>query len=80
MADMPRRQPPPASPNRRSQPSPLLLMGAGLELAISIGGLSALGWLLDKHFQTAPWLLLTGLAMGMIGGFYNLWRTAKRYF
>jgi len=65
---------------KRREPSPLLLMGAGLELAISIGGLTVVGWLLDKHFETAPWLLIVGMAMGMVGGFYNLWRTAKRYF
>jgi F0F1-type ATP synthase assembly protein I len=37
-------------------------------------GLGAIGWWLDGRFGTKPWLLLTGLILGMIGGFVNFFR------
>jgi len=46
-------------------------MGLGTELAASVIGMVLLGYFLDEHFNTSPWLLLTGACVGMIGGFYN---------
>jgi F0F1-type ATP synthase assembly protein I len=46
----------------------------GFQLASTvIGGLMFGGWL-DKKWGTTPWLTVTGLAIGSIGGFYNLVR------
>lgn len=54
----------------------LRLAGLGFELAGSIVGGVAIGWWLDRHFGTSPrWTILLG-GVGMVGGFYNLIRTA----
>ena len=55
----------------------------GFQLASTIiGGLLAGNWL-DKKWGTSPWLAVTGLAIGSIGGFYNLihlllWKQARQ--
>ena len=36
--------------------------------------LGAIGYWVDGRFGTKPWLLLTGLILGMIGGFVNFFR------
>ncbi len=46
--------------------------GVGLELAGAVAGLSLLGYWIDGKFDTGPWGLLGGLAMGLVGGVYNL--------
>lgn len=63
------------------QPEPNLwsLAGAGLELAAGVGVFTALGWWLDRRFGTAPWLMVTGGGIGLVGGLYNLWKQSKRY-
>ncbi len=53
-------------------------MGLGTELAASVAGMLLLGYFLDKLLKTSPWLLLTGAAVGMIGGFYNFIREVQR--
>lgn len=53
-------------------------MGLGTELAASVVGMLLIGYFLDKHFNTSPWLLLTGAAIGMIGGFYNFFREVQK--
>ncbi len=53
-------------------------MGLGTELAASVIGMVLLGYFLDEHFKTSPWLLLTGAAAGMTGGFYNFIREVQK--
>ena len=65
---------------KASDPNPLSLMGAGIELAGAVGGLALLGWWLDSKWSTGPWLMCIGLAMGLIGGTYKLWCMGKRFF
>lgn len=48
--------------------------GLGLELAGAVAGLTLLGYWLDGRWGTAPWLMLAGLAIGLVGGTYNLLR------
>lgn len=49
----------------------------GLQFAISIGiGAFAGNWL-DGKFETAPWLLMTGVLLGAAAGFRDLYRLAK---
>jgi F0F1-type ATP synthase assembly protein I len=70
-----------SDPRRKDQgPNPMLLMGAGLELAGAAGGFAVIGWWLDGKWGTTPWLMCVGLAIGLIGGFYRLWRVGKRFF
>ena len=49
-------------------------LAASQSMAGGIIGLSLLGYFLDQYFETAPNLLLTGLATGLIVGFYDLWK------
>ena len=53
-------------------------MGLGTELAASVAGMLLIGYFLDQHFKTSPWLLLTGATVGLIGGFFNFIREIQR--
>ncbi|MCP5468147.1 MAG: AtpZ/AtpI family protein [Deltaproteobacteria bacterium] len=46
----------------------------GLQLAAAVVGGLLLGDYLDGRWQTGPWMALTGLILGSIGGFVNLMR------
>ena len=52
------------------------LASAGFEIAAAVGGFAALGWWIDRHRGTAPWGLLIGALLGLIGGLYNLIKSA----
>ena len=43
---------------------------------VLVGG--GLGWLLDQQFGTRPWCLLVFLKVGIVAGFWNVIRTARR--
>lgn len=42
--------------------------------------MTALGWWLDQKWGTKPWLMFTGMAVGLIGEVYKLWRIGRKYF
>ena len=46
----------------------------GLELAGAIGGLTLVGYWIDRRFGTTPWGMLVGVVIGLVGGLYNLVR------
>lgn len=50
------------------------LSGLGIELAAAVAGLSLFGYWLDRHFGTAPWGVVVGGTIGIVGGLYNLIR------
>lgn len=50
------------------------LSGIGIELASAVAGFTLAGYWWDRHFHTRPWGLLIGLALGLVGGTYNLIR------
>ena len=51
--------------------------GAGYTLIGSIILLGGAGYMLDGWLDTAPWLLLTGLGLGIVVGFYELVRMTR---
>ena len=51
-------------------------MGLAFPAAIGLG--AGLGWWLDKHFHTSPWLIIICGALGVIAAFVNLFRLAGR--
>ena len=42
-----------------------------------LSGLIA-GWLLDRWLGTKPWLLVTGLILGSVAGFYEFIRSSSK--
>jgi F0F1-type ATP synthase assembly protein I len=52
----------------RDAPGWSTLLGVGIVTALLFAGGLALGWLLDRVFNTFPILVLVGLALGIAGG------------
>jgi F0F1-type ATP synthase assembly protein I len=46
--------------------------GVGLELAGATAGFALIGYWIDRRYQTAPWGVLVGFILGLVGGLYNL--------
>ena len=56
------------------EPNPWRYAGVGLELAGVVVGLAWLGYALDNWRGTAPWGVIIGSTLGIVGGLYNLIR------
>jgi len=67
-----------AEPSGRPPGNWMRHAGTGLELAAAIGGMCAIGYLLDRKFNSSPWCLLTCALLGIVGGLYNLVRSQLR--
>ena len=52
------------------------LSGIGVELVAAIVGFGLAGYGVDAYFDSSPWGLLVGLALGMVGGMYNAVRAS----
>jgi ATP synthase protein I len=50
----------------------------GLEMGLSVALGLLVGWWLDQHFGTAPWLMLLWLALGLFAGFRGVIRAVRR--
>ena len=50
----------------------------GFAFPAAIGAGIGLGWWLDKHFHTSPWLIISFGALGVVAAFVNLFRLAGR--
>jgi F0F1-type ATP synthase assembly protein I len=48
----------------------------GIQLAITVVVCFFIGRWLDSVFNTAPWLMIAGLALGITGGLMSFFRTA----
>ena len=52
--------------------------GAAIVLFSSVVTLTGLGWLLDRLLATKPWLLVAGIVLGSIAGFYQFVRMTSK--
>lgn len=52
------------------------LLSMGVELAAALVGFCLLGYWIDTKYDTTPWGLLICACLGLVGGMYNLIRTA----
>ncbi|MDX1502708.1 MAG: AtpZ/AtpI family protein [Thermoanaerobaculia bacterium] len=52
------------------------LAGAGWELAFAIVGFAGVGFLVGSLLGSARWGLLIGAILGVVGGLYNLVKSA----
>jgi F0F1-type ATP synthase assembly protein I len=50
----------------------------GFELVCAVAGFVLVGLWIDRHYSSGPWGTLVCLFLGLIGGFYNLFRGAAR--
>lgn len=51
---------------------------AAFSLFASVVSGLIIGWLLDRWLATGPWLLVTGLVLGAIAGFYEFIRATSK--
>ena len=51
---------------------------AALTLFASVVALGGVGWLLDRWLDTTPWILVAGLVLGAIVGFYQFIRLTSK--
>lgn len=49
-------------------------LGLGASLAFSLAAFLGLGWWVDRRLGTEPWMLLAGGALGLLAGFYNVYK------
>lgn len=52
-------------------------LGLGIQLAAGVIVFYYLGSWADGKLQTSPWLMLTGVLIGVVGGFIKFFRTAN---
>ena len=52
--------------------------GAALVLFSSVVSFCGAGWLLDRWLGTKPWLLVLGILLGAIAGFYQFIRLTSK--
>ena len=56
----------------------LRLSALGLEIGLALAIGLLIGWYLDRLFGTRPWLLLAFSFFGIVAGFRNIVRLAKK--
>ena len=52
-------------------------LGLGIQLAAGVLVFFFLGSWADKKFETTPWLMLTGVTIGFVGGFVQFFRSVS---
>ncbi len=55
-----------------------LAYAAAINLFASVISLTGLGWALDRWLETAPWLLVAGIVLGAVVGFYQFIRITSK--
>ena len=48
--------------------------GIGVEFAGAVAGFTLVGYWVQRHFDCAPWGVLVGAVLGLVGGMYNMIR------
>jgi F0F1-type ATP synthase assembly protein I len=54
------------------------LLGLGAEIAVAFSAPILIGYWLDNYFNTAPWLLIAGVFVGLLLMFSIFWRLIKQ--
>ena len=55
-----------------------VVYAAVFSLVTSVIALLLVGWLLDRWLKTSPWLLVAGIVVGTVVGFYQFIRLMSR--
>lgn len=56
-----------------------LAYGAVISLVGAILLFLAIGWGVDKYFQTSPWGIVIGIIFGAVVGFYQFFRISSEF-
>lgn len=64
------------SPRDRIPPELYRFLGLGGETAAATVVLALGGWWIDQKYGSAPWGLVVGALMGIVGGLYVMIKTA----
>ncbi|HEV7301344.1 MAG TPA: AtpZ/AtpI family protein [Tepidisphaeraceae bacterium] len=56
------------------------LAGIGFEFVAAVLLFGGIGWWLDGHFDTSPWLLIVGAGLGFTVGLWMMVKAANRSF
>ena len=67
----------PVAHRSRSAYNTLSASSIGLELGLSVAIGLLVGWWLDQHLGTQPWLMLLWLVFGLVAGFRGVVRAIK---
>jgi len=67
-----------ASDDQETKRKSGIAYAAAFNLFVSVVGFSGIGWLLDRWLGTAPWLVVTGLVVGAVAGFYQFIRLTSK--
>ena len=51
---------------------------AALSLFFSVAAFCGVGWLMDRWLGTKPWLMVAGIVLGSIVGFYQFIRLTSK--
>ncbi len=65
-----------AKPEKQVESSPL--RNAGYDFAGTLFGSVILGFLLDKMFGTAPWIMVGMVVLGFVTGLMGVWRVLQK--
>ena len=55
-----------------------VVYAAVFTLVTAVVAFLVIGWLLDRWLKTAPWLLVAGIVVGTVVGFYQFVRIMSR--
>ena len=55
-----------------------LAYAAAFTLFACVASLTVIGWLADRWFGTRPWLLVGGIVLGAVAGFYQFVRLTSQ--
>lgn len=66
--------------NRKNRPTWIRHSGIGIEFAAAVAGFALVGFWIDRHYDTAPWGVVIGAALGLVGGTYNMVRESLAAF
>lgn len=54
--------------------------GIGIEYAAALAGFALVGYWIDRHYDSSPWGVVIGAALGLVGATYNLVRMSLSAF
>ena len=66
-------------PSKRG-PAWIRYAGMGVDFAAAVACFTVIGYFIDRHWQMYPKATLTGAVLGLIGGMYNLVKSALAAF